>query len=342
MAEHDPLTPPDDAEAAYREALLADDAGRDPRRARLMAALPRPQAAATPVSRDELAWSWQPYALGALATGLLVAAVLALRGGPQGLKPESGVEARRAAVQAAVPAQAGADATVVAQASPAAEPAAARPAPPHEAAKATRQRPPAAPSRPMVVADAGLARQDRAREAAVASAVEAPPAVMAQAPVMAPPPAAPVMPAAKMAADRAVAAAVSPAPAPAEALARAEAASNATVTVSGSAVRGAVASEVSQPVAPPALAAASADLLAAVRGGEVAAVRDALQAGASPHQRDAQGRTVLMLAARNGSREVAELLLSAGARKTERDSRGWTAADHALDQGHGDLAERLR
>ena len=42
MAEFDPTTPKDGAEAAYARALLDDDLGREQRRARLMAALPRP------------------------------------------------------------------------------------------------------------------------------------------------------------------------------------------------------------------------------------------------------------------------------------------------------------
>ena len=83
-------------------------------------------------------------------------------------------------------------------------------------------------------------------------------------------------------------------------------------------------------------------LLAAVTRGDPAAARAALQAGASVHLRDAQGRTVLMLAARAGVRDLAALLLSAGARRGDRDAQGWTAADHARDQGHDALSDTLR
>lgn len=90
------------------------------------------------------------------------------------------------------------------------------------------------------------------------------------------------------------------------------------------------------------MSTADASLLAAVMQADPAISRSALQAGASAHLRDAHGRTLLMLAARTGARDVVDLLLAAGARKSDRDPQGWTAADHARDQGHNELAERLR
>jgi len=318
MAEFDPMTPPDAAEAAYREALLADDAGRERRRARLMAALPRPQAVVAPVSKAELAWRWRPYVLAALATGLLVAAVLALRGLPPGAKPEA--DPRLAAAPPAASTPSAADATVLAQASPAAEPAPAATARPQSVAKAVRQKPRTVVVQPVVVAESGLPERRGESEAVSATAVEpAKPAAEMPLPVAAAP--APIAAAPKMAA-------IAPA---AEAWARSDVASGGATAQAGRLARSLAASE-----------GADTGLLTAVSQGDLAAARAALQAGVPVHQRDAQGRTALMLAARNGSREVVDLLLAAGARKADRDAQGWTAADHAQAQGHGKLAERLR
>ncbi|HEY8879317.1 MAG TPA: ankyrin repeat domain-containing protein [Roseateles sp.] len=342
MAEFDPIPPKDEAEAAYAQALLADDAGREQRRARLMAALPRPQAAAAvPVAPVELAWRWQPYALGLLATGLLLAAVLALKDRSSGSGQK--VDPRLAA---AAPAS---TATVVAQAEPAVEP---RPTPaaaaPPVPARIVPAKPIAVPPPAVVVADASLPRLQREAKAAASVAAEsarlaidpppaAPPPVMAVAP---PPP----MPAAPVAAAPKPAEAAPPAYSQAESLARADSAPG---LASGRARMAAPSIQTSLAASEAGVAAklmstADASLLAAVIQSDAAISRSALQAGASVHLRDVQGRTVLMLAARTGARDVVDLLLAAGARKADRDPQGWTAADHARDQGHEELAERLR
>jgi len=349
MAEFDPLSPKDADEAAYAQALLGHDAGREQRHARLMAALPRPEvAAAVPVSDHSLAWRWQPYALGLLVTGLLVAGAMVLKGRPA--EPQPQVDPRLAAA-----APASTPAVVVAQAD---APAAA--APP-VAARIIPTPPPLALPPPVVVAEAAPAaaavpprmdakieaRAERPAPVVVAEAETRPPAVIEPTrPAMpapppaaaAPPPAAPVMAAAppppKVAADVANQA---DAQARSEVVAgglaaRAKAASPAVLSLAAS-----DAADAAKPAIP-----ANASLLAAVGQADLKAARSALQAGASVQLRDTQGRTVLMLAARAGSRELVELLIGAGARKADRDPQGWMAADHAQAMGHAELAELLR
>jgi len=340
MAEFDPLNPPDATEAAYRDAMLGDEAGREQRRARLMAALPRPEPAAVPVSQGQLAWRWQPYAWGVLATGLLVAAVLALRRPSSEVPPHA--DPRLAAPKAASAAIVVAQAEQARESVPVHAPAvvASPPPPPRAAAKASLQKLPSVTEpAPAVVADA---KSERA--VVVASAIEAgrsaveearptpPPMAVAPAapaalaaplpaPVMAPPPAAPAM-APKVMAEQ-----------------RVEVPARAGAAVDSVADRSRMAAQSAGNLAAPETAS---PLLAAVNQSDAVATRAALQAGASPHLRDPQGRTALMLAARTGSREVVDLLLGAGARKADRDPQGWTAADHAQAQGHRELAERLR
>lgn len=325
MAEFDPMLPGDATEAGYREALLRDEAGRERRRARLMAALPRPEPAAMPVARAALAWRWRPHVLAVLATGLLVVAVLALkeRGGTQ---PQR-VDPRLAAASAASTAPA---ATVVARAEPAVEPprapVAARVAPP---------RPHATLPAPVVVADASLPQRRSENEAERSSAVEPPrpAAAPAASPSMAAPPAATPRAAETAAETAAVAETVARPDAPpivASDRARMPAQAVQSLAASG------------QARSAKAAIGANADLLAAVDRADVAMARAALEAGASPQLRDAQGRTVLMLAVRTGARDIVELLLAAGARKGDLDPRGWSAADHARDRGQDELAERLR
>jgi len=361
MAELDPTRPHDATEAAYRDALLADGAGREQRRARLMAALPRPEVAApVAVATGQLAWRWRPYALGVLATGGLLAVVLALKG-PQH-EPKLDAGPRLAAGPAASTAAVVAEADRVAEAAPARtpppvadkavppklrarEPLVVAAAPPPLADKAVP--PTLRATAPVVVADASPPSPSPARESEAAPvAIPPPAAVLAAArPPPAPAPAKPTPPAAP------VAAALSPPPVLAGATP--PAASNdadvlARVEVSGS--RAKASSVVSSLAASGAVelravrvpSAADAALLKAVLRPDPEAVRAALQAGASVHQRDALGRTILMLAARAGAREVVDVLLASGARLTDRDAQGWTAADHARDRGHEDLAERLR
>ncbi len=342
MAEFDPIPSKDATEAAYAQALLGDDVGREQRRARLMAALPRPEVvAAAPVARRELAWRWQPYALGVLATGLLVAAVLVLKG--RSADPGPTLEPRVAAAPAA------SEPVVVAKAEPpAGSTADARvAAAPPIAAKIVPAPPPAFVPPPAVVVATASPAQRRAEVAAAVTtateaareAVEPPP--MAAAPVTSQAPAivaaAPVMPpAAPAPAPFAPPAAPKPVPPQAETLARAEAAGGLVADRSRMSLAASDAAP-AKLMGPP-----EAILLAAVEHADLATARSALQAGAPVHSRDSRGRTALMLAARSGSREMVDLLLAAGARKADRDPQGWSAADHARDQGHEELVDRLR
>jgi hypothetical protein len=350
MVEFDPTQLPDAPEtheAAYRDALLGDDAGREARRARLMAALPRPEpAAAAPVARDLLAWRWQPYVLGLLATVLVLAAALWLRGRPaEPVTPDPRLAAREIA---SAP-------VVVAQAEP---PVQSTPPPAAEAPRAAAKVSPAKPretrrAEAVVVADAAMPRA--VRDSDVAGVVVAEPAAPAHVP---PPPAAPVvaaapapmpmdvMPAAPppLAAMQSAPKALAESAAP-SASSRADLARQ-SVTVAGARAR---APQIAQSLAASdafgsmaAATAADTALLAAVNRADLAATRTALEAGANTQLRDAQGRTVLMLAARRGARDVVDLLLIAGARKADVDPRGWTAADHAESQGHGELVMLLR
>lgn len=315
MAEFDPLQRPDASEAAYRDALLRDDAGaREARRARLMAALPPPAPAApVPVTPSTLAWRWHPYAWGGWVAGVLLAAALLWRLQPA--EPGPQMDPRLAA---APPASAP---TVVAQAEPVVK---ARPvdaAPPRVEAVAPTTRPSATRTPPVVVAEAS--RPPPPREPPVADDMSYPSVA----------PAAPAsMTAAAGARDGGVLA-ESAVPAQPEGLGSARSARSRTgVSLANSLA----ASE----VAPPGVA--NAVLLAAATHKDVSAARSALQSGASVHQRDVLGRTPLMLAAQSGARDVVELLLAAGALKTDRDSQGWTAADHAQALGHDGVAQLLR
>lgn len=310
MAEHDSLDP---REAAYRDALLQDEAGRQARHARLMAALPQPQAAEpVPVAPSMLASRWQPWALGLLASALLLAAVLVFR--TRTAEPPARAE------PALVASPAASAATVVAQADTA--PPATEPSRPAARRGPTGAR--AAAPRTDALADASL--PPAAKPGVVAEPAAAP---------SPPPAAAPVVTAAAPAAqmpDTAVSAA-SPRT---EALARAELPVQAEIARSGSLANTLAASSVRVP------SPASAMLLDAASRGELDNARSALAAGASVHARDAQGRTALMLAARAGSSAVVDMLLAAGARKGDRDLGGLSAAAHAQAQGHADLAATLR
>jgi hypothetical protein len=303
MAEHDPLDP---RESAYRDALLQDEAGRQARHARLIAALPRPPAAdAMPVAPSTLARRWQAYALGLLASVLLLAAALVVFRTRTAEPPAQ-------AEPALVASPAASAATVVAQAD--------------TAAAATEPSRPAA-RKGSTGARAAAPRTDSLADASLPSAAK--PSVVAE-PAAAPPPAA--APAARAEAEPAVAA-TSPR---AETLAHTELPVRIEMERSGSLANTLAASSVRVP------SPANAMLLDAASRAELDAARSALAAGASVHARDAQGRTALMLAARAGSSAAAEMLLAAGARKADRDAGGLTAADHAQAQGHADLADRLR
>jgi len=308
-----------------------------------------------------------------LATVALLAAALLARTSP-GVGRSPVVEPRVAAAPAAAP-EASAP-VVVAQALPAAElavpatePAALAVRPP----PATRNVPAKARREwPVVMADAGMPPpvRDVAPAVAAEAAPAAPPPVLSQmhaAPSAAPPAAAPPKesPAPAVPAAETVTVAAAPVPQPAAPVV-ADAApvkSRPTVVaglgavpgqadrlerveVTGSAVRSTLAaSAASAAVLGRAIhepAYANALLSRALAQMDEQAVREALQAGASTRLRDAQGRTPLMQAARAGAASIVDLLLAAGAPKADRDASGWTAADHAQDQGHTELAARLR
>lgn len=171
MAEFDPIPQKNAAETAYRDALLADESGRDGRRVRLMSALPRPEPApAVAVAATELAWRWRPYGWGLLVTGLLIAAVLVMRGRAPESPPPG--DPRLAAAESASTPVVAAQAPVVADVPPAAHA-------PHGAAKARPERPRVDAHPPVVVADATVPKAVRESEAAAVeparSAVTSPP-----------------------------------------------------------------------------------------------------------------------------------------------------------------------
>lgn len=323
MAEFDRPGANDPAEAAYRDALLGDETGREQRRARLMAALPRPEASAVvPVSGHAVAWRASPYALGLVLIGLLLAGVLLLKGrggdGPVAPDPRRATAPPASAAPVMAPAN-----PVVEEALPAVAADAARV--PTQAAR-TRTRPERAA--PTVVADA--APRPPALQAEPSAAADVPVRATMAAPLPPPPAAAPL---------------VAAAPRAAEPVAQAEAVSSSL----------AARAKVAPPAASRAGVDAAADLantravtpadtmlLAAIQRRDLASVRSALQAGASAHVRDDQGRTVLMLAARTGAHDIVARLLAAGARKADRDPQGLTAVDHARDQAHEDLFDALR
>jgi hypothetical protein len=336
MAEFLPTPPEDPAEAAYRRALLGDDDGREARRARLMAALPRPPAPAeaVPVARGLLARRWSPQVLGLLAMVLLLAVALLWRG--RAVEPRPQVDARVAAGPAA-------SAPVVVAQAPAVA----------AAERALPEVPPAAAKR---VAPPAVREVPRA-SAADAAKPAAPPPLLAQAPAEStvpvveavpraapppPPPAAPVIVAAAPAPAPAAPAIMAESRAPsADMRARVEAPPSAPAPAKSALAQSLAASDAASALTRP-TSLADARLSRAVAGSDPAAVREALQVGADVQARDAQGRTLLMQAARTGSREVVDLLLAAGLRKTDRDPAGWTAADHAQAQGHVELAAHLR
>lgn len=75
----------------------------------------------------------------------------------------------------------------------------------------------------------------------------------------------------------------------------------------------------------PALAANSADLLAAAKRGDTGKVSALLSKGASVESVDKLGRTPLMLAAMRGHAATVTELLKHGAKPDVRDKQGWTA-----------------
>jgi uncharacterized protein len=74
-------------------------------------------------------------------------------------------------------------------------------------------------------------------------------------------------------------------------------------------------------------------LQVAVDRGEVAAVRQLLEAGTSPNERAPGGWTALHRAAYDGKREIAQVLLDAGANLNVKDNQGFTPLHWAVYEG---------
>lgn len=90
----------------------------------------------------------------------------------------------------------------------------------------------------------------------------------------------------------------------------------------------------------------SAELVEAVKAGDINTARSLLTAGADVNSRDSEGSTLLMLAAHAGNLAMVSALLEAGAEVNASDERGWTALMKAaynaeLDRGFADVAQAL-
>jgi ankyrin repeat protein len=83
------------------------------------------------------------------------------------------------------------------------------------------------------------------------------------------------------------------------------------------------------------------ELEQAVRRGDLAAVRLALEAGTDVDARDAQGQSALMLAAHRGDLALVELLLAQGADPDQRAKYGLSALMLAALAGHEAVARAL-
>jgi ankyrin repeat protein len=90
----------------------------------------------------------------------------------------------------------------------------------------------------------------------------------------------------------------------------------------------------------------SAELIEAVKAGDIDAVRGLLSAGADVNLRDSEGSTLLMLAAHSGNLAMVSALLEAGTEVNACDERGWSALMKAaynadLDRGFADVVQAL-
>lgn len=84
-----------------------------------------------------------------------------------------------------------------------------------------------------------------------------------------------------------------------------------------------------------------AELIAATKRGDLAAVEALLAAGADPDSPDSVRNTALIFAARDGQIEIARRLLDAGASVNWVDDEAVTALILAAFKGHAALAELL-
>jgi uncharacterized protein len=90
----------------------------------------------------------------------------------------------------------------------------------------------------------------------------------------------------------------------------------------------------------------SAELIEAVKTGDIDATRRMLVAGADVNSRDSEGATLLMMASHAGNLPMVMTLIEAGAEVNACDERCWTplmkAAYNAdLDRGFADVAQAL-
>jgi ankyrin repeat protein len=90
----------------------------------------------------------------------------------------------------------------------------------------------------------------------------------------------------------------------------------------------------------------SAEIVEAVRNGDINATRRLLGSGADVNTRDSVGATLLMTAAHSGNLPLVMTLIEAGADVNASDELGWTALMKAaynpdLDRGFADVVQAL-
>ena len=90
----------------------------------------------------------------------------------------------------------------------------------------------------------------------------------------------------------------------------------------------------------------TAELINAVKSGDIANVQSMLAAGANANSRDEEGATLLMAAAYSGNLPMVTVLLGAGADVKATDERGWTALakctyNYEQKCGFADVAQAL-
>jgi ankyrin repeat protein len=82
-------------------------------------------------------------------------------------------------------------------------------------------------------------------------------------------------------------------------------------------------------------------LIAAIKHGDILAVRRELDRGANIHEKDSQGWTPLFHAAHKGDLHILQLLIGAGADVNHGSDTGFTALFSAVLGGHTEVVKRL-
>jgi serine/threonine protein kinase len=77
-----------------------------------------------------------------------------------------------------------------------------------------------------------------------------------------------------------------------------------------------------------------AELFEAAAEGRATRVKELIDAGAEPNEKNTEGQTPLMLAAANGNASLAALLIKLGAKLNEQDKQGRTPLMYAAQAGH--------